>query len=134
MPPASVGATGLAMPGSGRLVALAVPLAALAALPALGGHASVQSPVALLLPANVVHVLAMAAWFGGVAVLVFAVRAETVRLDGGDRTACWPRWYHASRHLPGSRSRCSWGQESCRASSRFERLRTRSTPRLGAPC
>ena len=84
--PASVGATGLAMPGSGRLVALGVPLAALAALPALGGHASVQSPVALLLPANVVHVLAMAAWFGGVVVLVFALRAATVRLDGGDRT------------------------------------------------
>ena len=78
--PASVGATGLALPGTGRLVALAVPLAALAALPALGGHASVQEPVALLLPANVLHVLAMSAWLGGIAVLV-------LRLAGGDRPA-----------------------------------------------
>jgi copper transport protein len=84
--PASVGATGLALPGSGRLAALAVPLAALAALPALGGHASVQSPVALLLPANVLHVLAMAAWLGGIAVLVLALRAATARLEAGDRT------------------------------------------------
>jgi copper transport protein len=84
--PASVGATGLALPGSGRLAALAVPLAALAALPALGGHASLQSPVALLLPANVLHVLAMAAWLGGVAVLVLALRAATARLEAGDRT------------------------------------------------
>jgi copper transport protein len=84
--PASVGATGLALPGSTRLAALAVPLVALAALPALGGHASVQSPVALLLPANVLHVLAMAAWLGGVAVLVLALRVATARLEPGDRT------------------------------------------------
>ena len=68
--PAAVGATGLALPRTTRLAALAVPLLALAALPALGGHASVQSPVALLTPANVLHVIAMSAWLGGVAVLV----------------------------------------------------------------
>jgi copper transport protein len=84
--PASVGATGLALPGSSRLAALAVPLAALAALPALGGHASVQSPVAVLLPANVLHVAAMAAWLGGIAVLVLALRSATARLEGADRT------------------------------------------------
>ena len=84
--PASVGATGLALPGTGRLAALAVPLLALAALPALGGHASVQSPVALLLPANVLHVIAMSAWLGGVAVLVLALRSATARLEAGDRT------------------------------------------------
>ena len=66
--------------------AVAVPLAALAALPALGGHASVQSPVALLLPANVLHVIAMSAWLGGVAVLVLALRAATARLEAGERT------------------------------------------------
>ncbi len=71
---------------AGHLRALVVPVAALAALPALGGHASVQSPVALLLPANVLHVLAMGAWLGGVAVLVFGVRAATARLDAGERT------------------------------------------------
>ena len=132
--PASVGATGLAMPGYGRSVALAVPLAALAALPALGGHASVQSPVALLLPANVVHVLAMAAWFGGVVVLVFALRAATAQWTAATAPASWPRWHHASRHLPGSRSRCCWRQESFRGWSRFERLQISSTPRSGAPC
>ena len=84
--PAAVGATGLALPGSARLAALAVPLAALATLPALGGHASVQAPVAVLLPANVLHVLAMAAWLGGIAVLVVALRPATAKLEPGDRS------------------------------------------------
>ena len=84
--PASVGATGLALPGGARLGALALPLGALATLPGLGGHASVQSPVAVLLPANVLHVLAVAAWLGGVAVLALAVRAATARLEPADRT------------------------------------------------
>jgi copper transport protein len=84
--PAAVGATGLALPRTTRLAALAVPLTALAALPALGGHASVQSPVALLTPANVLHMIAMSAWLGGVAVLVLALRAATARLEAGERT------------------------------------------------
>ncbi len=70
---------------SARLLALAVPLVALAFLPAMGGHTSVQSPVPLLLPANVLHVLAMSAWLGGIAVLVLALRAATTKLDPGDR-------------------------------------------------
>ena len=84
--PAAVGATGLALPRTTRLAALAVPLLALSALPALGGHASVQSPVALLTPANVLHVIAMSAWLGGVAVLVFVLRAATARLEAAERT------------------------------------------------
>jgi copper transport protein len=84
--PAAVGATGLALPGSARLAALAVPLTALSALPALGGHASVQSPVALLTPANILHVIAMSAWLGGIAVLVLALRAATGKLGEADRT------------------------------------------------
>ena len=84
--PAAVGATGLALPRTTRLAALAVPLLALSALPALGGHASVQSPVALLTPANVLHVIAMSAWLGGVAVLVLVLRAATARLETGERT------------------------------------------------
>ena len=63
-----------------------MPLGALALLPALGGHAGVQDPVALLLPANVLHVVAMSAWLGGVAVLVLALRAATAQLEGADRT------------------------------------------------
>jgi copper transport protein len=84
--PAAVGATGLALPRTTRLTALAIPLASLAALPALGGHAGVQSPVALLLPANVLHVVAMAGWLGGVAVLVLVLRTATSRLEAGERT------------------------------------------------
>lgn len=85
--PAAVGATGLALPRAPRsLLVLGVPLLGLVLLPALSGHASVQSPVPLLLPANVMHVLAMAAWLGGIAVLVFALRAATSRLEAGDRT------------------------------------------------
>jgi copper transport protein len=82
--PASVGATGLALPSRAGLAVLAVPLGLLAFLPALSGHASVEPPVALLLPANVAHVAAMAAWLGGIAVLVLAVRSATSRLDSGD--------------------------------------------------
>ena len=84
--PAAVGATGLALPRTTRLTALAIPLLALSALPALGGHASVQSPVALLTPANVLHVIAMSAWLGGVAVLVLVLRTATARLEAGERT------------------------------------------------
>ena len=84
--PASVGATGLALAPTPRLAMLAVPLAALSALPALGGHASVQSPVALLTTANVLHVIAMSAWLGGVAVLVLVLRSATARLAPGERT------------------------------------------------
>ena len=39
--------------------------------PPLGGHASVEGP--LMLAANVVHVVAIAGWIGGLAVLVFAL-------------------------------------------------------------
>ena len=83
--PASVGATGLALPGPRGLV-LAIPLLALAFLPAMGGHGSVQSPVWLLLPTTLLHVLAMSAWLGGIAVLVFALRSATARLEPADRT------------------------------------------------
>ena len=62
-------------------MAPAVPLVALACLPALGGHAGVQSPVAVLLPANVLHVAAMSAWLGGIAMLVLTLRAATARLE-----------------------------------------------------
>jgi copper transport protein len=85
--PASVGATGLALPSaiSPAVLLIGLPLLAIAAMPALGGHASVQSPKGLLLPANIVHVVAMAAWLGGIAVLVLVLRAATAALEGGDR-------------------------------------------------
>lgn len=66
--------------------ALLAPTATLALLPALSGHAGVQSPAWLLTPANVLHVGAMAAWLGGIAVLVLALRAATRRLALEERT------------------------------------------------
>src|SRR5918995_3866288 len=67
--PATVGAAGSALPGPGPWTwALAVPMLALALLPGLGGHTGGQDPVAVLLPANALHVLAAGAWIGGLAV------------------------------------------------------------------
>ncbi len=68
------------------LPALAVPVLALALLPGLGGHAGVQHPVAVLLPANALHVLAAGAWIGGLAVLVAALPAAARRLEPPERT------------------------------------------------
>jgi copper transport protein len=66
---------------------LAAPaLLALALLPGLGGHAGTQEPVAVLLSANVLHVLAAGAWIGGIATLVVALPAATRRLPESDRT------------------------------------------------
>lgn len=48
--------------------------------PALSGHGSTQSPVALLFPANALHVAAMAVWMGGLATLLLVVPAATRRL------------------------------------------------------
>jgi copper transport protein len=85
--PATAGAAGSALPGPGAWTwVLAVPVLALALLPGLGGHAGVQDPVAVLLPANVLHVLAAGAWIGGLAVLVAALPAATRRLEAADRT------------------------------------------------
>lgn len=68
------------------LAVVAVPLLALALLPMLGGHAGTQRPIAVMAPANVVHVLSVSAWLGGIALLVLALRAATAQLEGGDRT------------------------------------------------
>jgi copper transport protein len=84
-PPAP--APAVAAPGRDTaLVALAVPIFALVLLPSLGGHASVQSPVYVLLPANLVHVAAVSAWLGGVAVLALALRAATGSVPAAERT------------------------------------------------
>ena len=69
------------------LAALALPAAFLAVTPALGGHATTQHPVALLAPLDVIHVVAMSAWVGGLIALVVAVPAATRALDPAERTA-----------------------------------------------
>ena len=73
--------------GPRRPVAWALPAAFLAVTPALGGHATTQHPVALLAPLDVIHVVAMSAWVGGLIVLVLAVPAATRALEPADRTA-----------------------------------------------
>jgi copper transport protein len=87
--PATVGAQGLA--GSLRLERATLAGAALflgfiAISPALAGHASTQSPSTLLIPLDVLHVLAMSAWIGGLVVLVAVVPVATRVLPTTDRT------------------------------------------------
>ena len=54
--------------------------------PALAGHASIQSPVALFFPVDVLHVAAASIWVGGIATIVFALPAATRALPAEDRT------------------------------------------------
>lgn len=68
-----------------RAALAAVPLVFVVLVPALAGHGSTQSPVALLFPVNVVHVAAMAVWLGGLAALLFVVPRGTRELEVGDR-------------------------------------------------
>jgi copper transport protein len=70
----------------GAFAPLAVPLGALVFLPALSGHADTQKPVGLMLPANVIHVLSMSAWLGGIAALVLVLRTATRRVELDERT------------------------------------------------
>jgi len=71
--------------GRGRALALLVPLAFVALEPALSGHPGTQPPVALLFPANVLHVVAMALWVGGLASLLLILPAATRELEPGAR-------------------------------------------------
>ena len=90
-----------------KLLALAVPLVALALLPSLGGHTSVQKPVAILLPSNILHVLAMSAWLGGHRRA--RVRAAHGHLGARARASgrrCWRARSRASPRWPRSRCRC----------------------------
>lgn len=69
-----------------RLAALFGPLAFVALEPALSGHPSTQSPSALLFPANVLHVLAMSVWVGGLVSLVLILPTATRELEPPDRS------------------------------------------------
>jgi copper transport protein len=64
----------------------AVPLVFVVLVPALSGHGSTQSPVALDFPVNVVHVAAMGVWLGGLAALLFVAPRATRELDPADRS------------------------------------------------
>jgi copper transport protein len=69
-----------------RVAPLLLPLAFIALEPALSGHPSTQSPVALLFPANALHVTAMSIWVGGLASLVLILPAATRELEAPARS------------------------------------------------
>jgi copper transport protein len=58
----------------------------LALTPALAGHASIQSPVAVFFPADTLHVLAASVWVGGIACIVFALPLATRAVEPAART------------------------------------------------
>jgi copper transport protein len=80
------GATLGARAGRLRLTPLLVPAIALVFLPALAGHASVQRPVWLFLPANLIHVGAMSVWIGGLTALLVCLPVATRKLANADRS------------------------------------------------
>jgi copper transport protein len=87
--PASLGAAGLAIGRGLTRVEVAITtllFGFLAVAPALAGHASTQSPTGLLVPTDVLHVVAMSVWAGGLVALVFALPAATRALEPTDRT------------------------------------------------
>jgi copper transport protein len=83
----ALGADGFAVagPSRGPVAAVGIAAALLVATPALAGHAAVQSPVAVLLPLNVIHVAAMCAWLGGLASIALLVPAAGRRLEPAER-------------------------------------------------
>jgi copper transport protein len=68
------------------LALLAIGGAYLAITPALAGHASIEHPVAVFFPSDVLHVLAGAVWVGGIACLLIALPGATRRLEGAERS------------------------------------------------
>ena len=70
----------------GYRLALAAGCAYLVTTPALAGHPSIQSPVWVFFPADVVHVLAASVWVGGIAAIVFALPLATRPLAAPERT------------------------------------------------
>ena len=85
---AAVGATGLALPAARArsVVPFVLPAAFLVMVPALAGHGTTQDPVAVMLPANIVHVASVSLWVGGLAALLLVLPAATRELAGADRT------------------------------------------------
>jgi copper transport protein len=68
------------------LALLGIGAAFLAITPALAGHASIESPVAVFFPSDVLHVLAGSVWVGGIACLLLALPGATRQLEGDERS------------------------------------------------
>ena len=58
----------------------------LAITPALAGHASIESPVVVFFPSDVLHVLAGSVWVGGIACLLGVLPCATRPLEGAERS------------------------------------------------
>jgi copper transport protein len=86
--PPTIGAesSSRAAPSRPTIALLALGAIYLALTPALAGHASVESPVAVFLPSDVLHVLAASVWVGGIACLLLAVPAATRVLPAAERS------------------------------------------------
>jgi copper transport protein len=74
------------VPPPAVIAVLALLLGFLCVTPALAGHASTISPKWLLVPANVVHVVSVSVWVGGIVMLLAALPAATRALEPSDRT------------------------------------------------
>jgi copper transport protein len=68
------------------LALLAIGAGYLAITPALAGHASIESPVAVFFPSDVLHVLSGAVWVGGIACLLIALPGATRQLQAPERS------------------------------------------------
>jgi copper transport protein len=73
------------LPRRWLIAPLGLGAAYLAVAPALAGHASLESPIGVFFPADVIHVLAASVWVGGIAALLLALPAATRELQGADR-------------------------------------------------
>ena len=85
---AALGAAGAA-PGASlsrpQVLLLGGAIVALALTAPLGGHSGTYSPSGLLVVVDTLHVLAVSAWLGGLAMLLFAVPIAVRALDRGER-------------------------------------------------
>ena len=85
---AALGAAGAA-PGASlsrpQVLLLGGAIVALALTAPLGGHSGTYSPSGLLVVVDTLHVLAVSAWLGGLALLLFAVPIAVRALDRGER-------------------------------------------------
>jgi copper transport protein len=83
---AEPGTVELVTPPRWLLAAIGIAALYMAITPALSGHASIQSPTAVFLPSDVLHVLAASVWVGGIACLLLALPAATSQLESRDRS------------------------------------------------
>jgi copper transport protein len=67
------------------IAALALGAGYLTITPALGGHASIESPTWLFFPSDALHVLAASVWVGGIACLLYALPAATREIPAAER-------------------------------------------------